>query len=194
MEKLTAMESKRNKLENEAEALYKEADEYSDKIQELTLCKAIADGAFSVNNWGLDVSKKDFFSILWTTPDRHPELARIFASRPTHPLIKFDGLVLQLVSQQKQILLYADKEDQILVDWVKEHGLKVSLLTMAELADQHRKYLNVFMRAIKDFENVADRAAIDSALSVPRKRLILPNDEPPVSMGGLGEGMPENLA
>jgi len=167
-DKLTAMEAERNRLEEAAESMLKESDALNDKIQELTLCKALADGAFSENSWALDVSKKDYFSIIWTTLDRHPMLAKLFAIRPTHPMIKFNGLVLQLTPKEKQMMLYAESDDSMLVEFVKANKMKVSLLTVAELAGQHKKMLNLFMRAVKDFESVADREAINTALAPTR--------------------------
>lgn len=167
-DKLTAMEAERNRLETAAEEMLKEADTLNDKIQELTLCKAMADGAFSENGWALDVSKKDYFSILWTTLERHPMLAKLFAIRPTHHIIKFNGLMLQLAPKEKQMMLYAESDDSLLVEFVKTNKIKVSLLTVAELAGQHKKMLNVFMRAVKDFESVADREAINTALTPAR--------------------------
>jgi len=132
------------------------------KIRDLRIPMAIDNGLFAEASWALDIAKTGEYTILYSIPQRHTKLTKFMDPRLVHGLcsIKFDGLVLQFSA--KQILLFGESDDEVLIEWIKEHKLRINIGMCAEAAGIHKKAYNRLMAAIRMFKdqdgsNVEDR-------------------------------------
>ena len=118
----------------------------------MKLPKAVEQGLFSEASWALDIAKKDSYMMLYSYPGRHAKLVKYLEPKVNVQgvcQIKFDGLILQF--SNTQILLFAEVDDQILVDFIKENKIRINIGMCAEAAEAYKKKYNQMMAAVRTF-------------------------------------------
>jgi len=159
---LDVLVKRRDALSVELDSKIKMEAALNVKIRDMKIPQAIANGLFAEASWALDIAKTGEYTILYSIPHRHTKLTKYLDPRLVRGLctIKFDGLVLQFTNNQ--ILLFGESDDEVMIDWIKEHKLRINIGMCAEAAGIHKKAYNRLMAAIRMFKdqdgtNVEDR-------------------------------------
>jgi hypothetical protein len=163
------LEKKRAAITVETDTKLKLENALIRHIRDMRIPLAIEAGMFSEASWALDVAKKESYIILYTSLERHARLVNFLNARApagTLIIVKFDGLVLQFTA--RQVLLFGEFDDQVLIDWVKENHIKVNIGMCAEAAENHKKKYNQLMASIRTF---ADQDGTEDRREEARKVL-----------------------
>ena len=159
---LDVLVKKRDALSVELDTKIRTEVVLNSKIRDLKISRAVEDGLFAEASWALDIAKTGDYTILYSIPQRHTKLTKYLDPRLVKGLctIKFEGLILQFT--HNQILLFGESDDEVLIDWIKEHNLRINIGMCAEAAGIHKRAYNRLMAAIRMFKdqdgtNVEDR-------------------------------------